>query len=334
MLHIFCLAVAEIARDTPRGDRLFSPMMKAARRDDLTICPASLEDQREALEIVLRTLPAADRSRIVQQTILAAAKGGRSLDGLLVARRGGRVIGAVWAETQPGRTASVWAPQVIERQAEGIAGALLTRLDEALRAHHVRMAQTLVNDDARAEADAFRAAGFEHLTDLLYLVSTTAQFPTAPVARELSFEPVVPQNEARLAAVLDATYEQTLDCPRLNGMRDGSDVLAGYRATAHDDTQHWFLARRGGADIGCLLLAHHEEIETWEVVYMGLASDARGAGLGAELARQAQWLVRVAGGDRLLLAVDAANEPAIKAYAAAGFVTFERRRVFVKFFDG
>ncbi len=302
--------------------------------DDIVIGPASLERQRAALELVLRDVPLEDRPRVVQQTMLAAAAGERSLDGLLVATRGGQVVGAVWAEMQPGRTAGVWAPQVAGPQAKGIAGALLARLAEELRAHHVQMAQALVAPDAQQSAETFRDAGFEHLTDLLYLVSTTGQFPTAPVARDLTLEPVLPQSEARLAAIIDATYEQTLDCPRLNGVRDCRDVLAGYRATSHDDTSDWFLARRGERDVGCLLLARHDEIETWEVVYMGLALDARGAGLGAELARQAQWQVRRAGGDRLVLAVDTANEPAVKAYAAAGFVTFDRRRVFVRFLDG
>ncbi|HJT34635.1 MAG TPA: GNAT family N-acetyltransferase [Pirellulales bacterium] len=308
--------------------------MKAEACNDVILGPAPPECLRAALDLVLRPLPPDDRPRVIDQTLRAAADGRRSLDGLFAARRGRRVVGAVWAETQPGRTAGVWPPQVADAQALALESALLEHAANYLRDRHVVMAQALVATDARTAADAFRAAGFEHLTDLLYLVSTSGQFPTSPPAHELIFEPVGSDSEARLATVVEATYKETLDCPRLNGVRDCGDILAGYRDTSHDDTSHWFLVRSGDRDIGCLLLACHAEIETWEVVYMGLAADARGKGLGVELARHAQWLVRAAGGDRLMLAVDAANEPAIKTYAAAGFVTFDRRRVFVRFFDG
>lgn len=309
-------------------------MMKTGSCNDVILGPATPECLRAALELVLRPLSLDDRPRIIDQTLRAAAEGRRSLDGLFAARRGGRVVGAVWAEVQPGRTAGVWPPQVADPQPQALESALLARAADYLHHQRVVMAQALIAMDAQSAAEAFRAAGFEHLTDLLYLVSTSGQFPTTPVGRSLTFEPVRSENETRLAVVVEATYQSTLDCPRLNGLRDCRDVLAGYRDTSHDDTSHWFLVSSGDRDIGCLLLAHHAEIETWEVIYMGLAAEARGKGWGVELARHAQWLVRAAGGDRLMLAVDAANEPAIKAYAAAGFVTFDRRRVFVRFFDG
>lgn len=300
----------------------------------IIVSPAVPGNFRAALELVLGDLPHDERQRVVEQMLHAVAQGRRSLDGLLIGHRDGQLVGAVWAEIQPGRTANVWPPQVAGNRCSEIDAPLLAEMTRFLAASHVRMAQSLLTADATSTAESLRGAGFEHLTDLLYLMSTTAQFPTAPVARALAFEPVQPADEARLAATIDATYEQTLDCPRLDGLRDAGDVLTGYRATAHDDTSHWYLVRRGELDVGCLLLARHDEVETWEVVYMGLALGARGAGLGIEMARHAQWLVRAAGGDRLMLAVDAANEPAIKVYAAAGFVTFDRRRVFVRFFDG
>lgn len=301
---------------------------------DVIVSQAVPGSYRAALELVLRDLPQDDRQRVVEQMLHAVAQGRRSLDGLLTAHRDDQLVGAVWAEIQAGRTANVWPPQTAADCRAEIDAALLAEMMGFLRRSNVKMAQALLAADETTTAKSLRAAGFEHLTDLLYLMATTAQFPTAPVARELTFEPIRSHDEPRLAAVIEATYEQTLDCPRLDGLREAGDVLAGYRATAHDDTRHWYLVRRAEQDVGCLLLARHDEIKTWEVVYMGLVLGARGAGLGIEMARQAQWLVRAAGGDRLMLAVDAANEPAIKVYAAAGFVTFDRRRVFVRFFDG
>jgi mycothiol synthase len=92
------------------------------------------------------------------------------------------------------------------------------------------------------------------------------------------------------------------------------------------------MARHDGADLGCLLLADHPDQRIWELVYMGIVPEARGRGLGLALARQAQWRARQAGAERLVLAVDAANEPALRGYAAAGFITWDRRSVFLKLF--
>ena len=43
-------------------------------------------------------------------------------------------------------------------------------------------------------------------------------------------------------------------------------------------------------------------------------------------------LARAAGAQRLILAVDAANEPAIAAYGTAGFSAWDRRSVFMRRF--
>jgi ribosomal protein S18 acetylase RimI-like enzyme len=63
---------------------------------------------------------------------------------------------------------------------------------------------------------------------------------------------------------------------------------------------------------------------------MGVVPEARGQGLGISIVRHAQYLARAAGRERLVLAVDAANEPAIAVYAAAGFVCWDRRSVFLR----
>jgi hypothetical protein len=79
-----------------------------------------------------------------------------------------------------------------------------------------------------------------------------------------------------------------------------------------------------------LLLADYPEQENWELLYVGLIPSARGHGWGREITRHAQWLTRQARRPRLVLAVDAANEPALRMYAALGFRAWERRRVFVR----
>jgi hypothetical protein len=80
---------------------------------------------------------------------------------------------------------------------------------------------------------------------------------------------------------------------------------------------------------------------------MGITPESRGSARGVEIVRFAQWITGQArtaerndGGnvqqnvkhavDRLVLAVDVANAPAIRTYAAAGFQAWDRRSVFLR----
>jgi ribosomal protein S18 acetylase RimI-like enzyme len=178
-----------------------------------------------------------------------------------------------------------------------------------------------------------RTAGFEPLAELLYLVSGRDDFPRARPTSDLEFEPYSAAGHDRLARVVEATYEGTLDCPQLDGVRQIDDILAGYRSTGVFAPSRWLLVRNGARDVGCLLLADHPNEENWELVYMGLVPSARGNGWGKDVTRHAQWLTGQAGRARLVLAVDAANKPAIRTYLELGFRRWDRRRVLWRTFE-
>ena len=94
----------------------------------------------------------------------------------------------------------------------------------------------------------------------------------------------------------------------------------------------WFFIQRQGTDVGCLLLNDHPAEQQWELVYLGIVPEARGHGWGEQATRFAQSLARRAGRKRLILAVDATNDPAVSAYTKAGFFEVLRRSVFLKIF--
>ena len=199
------------------------------------------------------------------------------------------------------------------------------------------MAQSLLCTDTGSDADRLRSAGFFRLSDLLYMVCSGVAFPTSDprkiAATSYEVEPYDESEHERLASIVERTYEQTLDCPDLDGVRDMDDVLAGYRATGEFDPARWFFVRCEGHDVGCLLLTDHPSAEQWELIYMGVVPEQRGRGLGLELARYAQWIAGKSGTQRLVLAVDAANDPAIAAYGTAGFSAWDRRSVFLRRFE-
>lgn len=288
------------------------------------------ERAAEALALVFSHLGADEQAQQVQ-TLLTHGQSGRvSLEGLLEARRGGKLVGAQFSQILPGKAAIVWPPRVMPAQPASLIGELLEAACRRMAARDVRVAHALVEIVTEADDAALRGAGFDPLADLLYLVSLKNQFPTSRPNSPLQFEPYCAQNHHRLARVVKATYEQTLDCPRISDVRSIDEVLEGYRATGVFDPGRWLIVRQGGRDVGCLLLADHPEHGNWELVYMGLLAPARGNGWGADIARHGQWLTGRAGCGRMVLAVDADNAPAIALYAAVGFQAWDRRTVYAK----
>jgi ribosomal protein S18 acetylase RimI-like enzyme len=306
--------------------------MNPAAAHDPQIGPVSPERQAEALRLVFSRLAEADRQRQLE-TFLAAAPGANvSLSGLLGASRRSRLVGAVFSQIQPGRTALLWPPRIVVGESAATAARLLETACGRLARQQICMVQALLETDASPDAATLLAGGFDRLAKLFYLVSPEVEFPSQPPWGSLDFEYYSPANHPRLARVVEATYGQTLDCPRLNGVRQIEDVLTGYRATGVFDPERWLIVRHDGRDVGCLLLADHPKDGNFELVYMGLAASVRGRGWGTDIARQAQWRTRQAGRARLVLAVDTANQPALKIYTAVGFRAWDRRSAYVKVF--
>jgi ribosomal protein S18 acetylase RimI-like enzyme len=170
------------------------------------------------------------------------------------------------------------------------------------------------------------------LADLVYLTCEAERFPADLLdPHDLAFLPYDASQHDRFIQVIEQTYEDTLDCPALNGARRMEDVLEGYRATGMFHPEHWLIVRAGGQDVGVLLLADHSAARHWELVYMGLVPIARGQGWGRQITQHAQRLARRQNVERIVLAVDAANSPALGMYRAAGFEPWDRRVVFVRF---
>jgi mycothiol synthase len=70
-------------------------------------------------------------------------------------------------------------------------------------------------------------------------------------------------------------------------------------------------------------------MEIAELVYMGLIPPARGMGIGGHLLMEAERLTLASGHSKMVIGVDAANAPARKHYEGAGYLVWERKRVFL-----
>jgi ribosomal protein S18 acetylase RimI-like enzyme len=290
-------------------------------------------DRAETLALVFEHLRPVDRRRQIDEALAYAplpCLEVESLGGLIEARRNRQLVGAVFSQVEPGKTAALWLPRLIGGEPESTAGALLTAIWNFLSWQSVVLARVVLPMVDKYERTILRSGGIRHLADLLYLVGPKDSFPTARPRTQLDFEAYSAANHHRMAQVLEATYEGTLDCPGLDGVRDVEDVLASYRSTGLFDPRYWLLVRQEHRDVGCLLLADHPRHDNMELLYLGLIPAARGHGWGRRLVRYAQWLARLAGRRRLVLAVDAANAPALQTYMGVGFQAWRRRRLYVK----
>ena len=81
--------------------------------------------------------------------------------------------------------------------------------------------------------------------------------------------------------------------------------------------------------IGVLLLTDVPEWRGWDLAYLGVVPEARGRGLGRQLAIKALRAARSGGATQLTLAVDARNFPAWHLYARLGFEAFDNREVYL-----
>ncbi|MHC4948215.1 MAG: GNAT family N-acetyltransferase [Planctomycetota bacterium] len=287
------------------------------------------------LEAVARLVGAeGDAGRQARQFVSNAAAHRIDLDRMFChLDPAGRITATTLSVSSPGRTAMFFSshpsgPADVAGHAAAIDGAAA-----ALAAEPVDLGQTLLEPAERLEREAYLAGGFRPLATLSYLqrpLPGPRRVPPPPLPDGVAIEPYAASRRAELVAVLDASYEQTLDCPGLYGLRRTVDVLAGHEATGEFDPALWFLLRVDGAAAGTLLLNPAPAQRSVELVYLGLAPSARGRGLGAVLLEHG--LARLAGRRErtVALAVDERNEPALRLYRAADFQPVLRRVALIR----
>jgi ribosomal protein S18 acetylase RimI-like enzyme len=306
-----------------------SPMeMNRANHEALLIEPVRRGDEQAALAWIFAELSPQGRAERIGK--LRAACANRPVEGLWAAYRGARVVGAVRAHVQPGRTALVTPGCVAPEEPPETARELLSRAVESLPGQGVQVAQAVLETGCGPAADRLLDGGFRHVANVLYLVSLENAFPESAPAEHLEFVPYSQRRHREFAELVERTYEGTLDCVALDAVRAVDDVLAGYRGAGPFDPARWLVARSEGREVGCVLVGEDPAGDPWELVYLGVVPEARGRGHGLALTRHVQWLAREAGRKRIVLAVDVANAPAKRVYAAAGFVGWDRRSVYLR----
>ncbi len=207
-------------------------------------------------------------------------------------------------------------------------GTLLRTAVEELDPRQIALAQALVDPSDHREEALFLAGGFRRLAELDYLERPVPRFgamSAGPPPEGMTTESWDPTDRDRLISLLVRTYENTLDCPGLAGLRRPEDILDGHLASGSPVPEWWHILRWNDEDAGVLLFNRGASPETLELVYLGLTSAARGRGLGRALLTHGLSLLDGDSARTIVLAVDRANHPAAALYRRTGFRYAMRR---------
>lgn len=202
----------------------------------------------------------------------------------------------------------------------------------------VRLAQTLPEPKQEWAVRAFSDAGFSKVGDLAYMrrdmrlpgVEPPQSWPAGVEVRNIRGIGPADPDHAALVRALDLSYEDTLDCPELCGLRDTRDVLESHRATGTWNARLWWLVMLDGEPNGCMLLNRIPDQGTVELVYLGLSRRLRGSGLGSRLLSLGIDAASRTDARSMTCAVDLRNTPAQKLYGRFGFKEFGRRVAMVR----
>jgi ribosomal protein S18 acetylase RimI-like enzyme len=289
---------------------------------------AGSNDWAGAFALVFQHLREEERAVRVQNAVQLVEKGEMNAHGIFVARKKGQLAGALVCLPVAGAAALVWPPQSsLAGDRERVEDALLRQAARWLRRNGAKLAQALLAPADSQLAGALLRNGFTHPTTLCYMRHDLQRL--GRLISPLEMEPFKSCDQAVFRATLERTYEETLDCPEVNGARTIEEVLEGHRSQGIHDPNRWWLARRGGKPIGVLLVTEVPEWEGWDLSYVGVVPEARRQGLGRHLTLAALAEAQRGGANEVTLSVDIRNVPACAMYRRIGFRAYDRREVYL-----
>jgi ribosomal protein S18 acetylase RimI-like enzyme len=299
-----------------------APVCRPARPEDLDTAlrlllagPGGLANEEQVLEFLAFT----NQRAVDVRSMWVAA---RTLPGSTAAR----IEWAMLPVVSPGRTMLILTPnRLLRRQTpESSVRALTDEVCTQYARQGIQLAQLLLDPSERDVRDVYAASGFAQLAELVYLSRAVKR----PIPQDelllppgfdlIRYDPASPKTHDLFARTITASYQGSLDCPGLNGMRDIVDVLEGHKAAGEFDPKRWLLLLEYGQARAVLLLNRSLHADALELVYLGLVPDARGRGLGDWMMKLALASTAEAGCAELTLAVDARNDPALKLYFRHG----------------
>jgi ribosomal protein S18 acetylase RimI-like enzyme len=284
-----------------------------------------------ALRLAFGHLPTDDQDARVANALGLVRAGELDAAGVMVARADDELLGAMICMPVAGASGLVWPPRVIPGAARGHIEDELVRFTTAwLRGRGAKLAQALLLPTESALAEPLERNGFVHTTSLWYMRHDLQLSADLLLAGDrLAYVSYAVGDAGLFARTLLRTYDQTLDCPEVNGVRAIGEILEGHRSQGCHDPDRWWLALDGERPVGVLLVTETPDLQGWDLSYLGVVPEARRQGIGLQLTCKALVEARAAEAAQLTLSVDARNRPAWDLYRRLGFEPFDQREVYL-----
>ena len=244
----------------------------------------------------------------------------------------GRLMGSVLGIISPGKVAMILtSPCTPETALSDAVTQALELLEQRARHAGLAILQSLIPRDCAARAQVLSKAGYAFLADMRYLVlEVPRSLPPQPQHADVVVEDYRSVDETAFRNTLGRTYQGSLDCPGLNGLRTMEEIVLSHRHTGIHDPRLWLIAKVGDDPVGVALLTHVPLQSAMEIVYVGVVPEARGRSYGSYLVRLAiENAVRTSSA-HLMLAVDHRNHYARKIYSSFGFRETDRRHAWTR----
>lgn len=317
-----------------------------------------LDELPAAFRLLFAHLTQSEQDSRLDDALSLVEEGAIDPDGIFVVRDKSGLRGAQVAIPLRGAGGVLWAPAVKNgSQRSHLEDELVKAARNWLRQRGSKLAHALLYLDEARRAEPLLRNGFTRITRLQYLhlpltrsqgdEETRRQGDRQTGRREkaefISLSPCLPGSLSsrltrhRFADVqvekfqqtLQRTYEDSLDCPELDGVRTIEEIIEGHKGQGNFDPGRWWLACLDEQPAGVLLLADMPEWGSWDISYVGVVPEVRRRGIAEALIQLATAEAGSAGVGELTAAVDTRNQPAWKLYARLGFQPGEQRDVYL-----
>lgn len=233
---------------------------------------------------------------------------------------GYRRVAACYFLQLPGGVATLGGIRAL-RGYEATASSLLEHFAAKIDELRIPQVQALVDSANTQQMSILQNSIFHPVTNVkhLWIDLSRIELRSDPTTLFLKWRPAASIPLEAFGKLLDATFRNTLDCPALNGLRTGEEVLRSFlEGQAWDYQLPWELLYLDEEPIGCAVVNRHPR-NINELVYIGLIEACRGRGFGKKLVELAMQTSRLQGAEMLVTAVDSQNWPACNIYQTLGF---------------
>lgn len=299
-----------------------------ARWDIIRVEP---QDQRTSLALLLTGKPRG--AEMAVDHFMAFLRGrDMTLDRFWVARDQGHASAAVLQVEAPGKAGMLFLSPMKQSagpsqdQQINAMGALIDHASQPEHTPGLSLLQILLDPHHKPERQAAILGGFGELACLEYMRRRTHKpSGTLVLSDGLDISCWTDERRKLFGDAILGSYQHTLDCPGLVGLREIDDIIAGHMGAGDFKPELWQVVHKGDEPCAVMLMNPLASGESMELAYLGVSPAWRGAGLGAKLMSHGLGMAWTAGAREMLLAVDEANTPALALYRSQKFSATARK---------